>query len=169
MTDALKRALEAYEKHKYTLTNHTTMAYIDMRLHSSKPRLFLYDLTTDRTVGQYHVAHGVGSCSDNDKGYADKFSNLPNSHKSSLGGYTTGAVYVGKHGKSLRLHGLDQGVNHLAFKRAIVIHAADYVTCKFIKTNGRAGCSWGCPAICPCVRDKIIGLLQGGAFLYIHY
>lgn len=89
------------------------------------------------------VAHGRNS----GELYADKFSNTPNSNQSSLGFYVTGSTYIGKHGTSLKLHGVEKGINNNAESRAIVMHAADYVSETFIKKVGRPGRSFGCPAI----------------------
>ena len=77
------------------------------------------------------VAHGKNSGEE----FANRFSNRPKSFQSSLGTYITGETYIGKHGLSLRLDGLDQGINNNVRNRSIVIHGASYVSEDFIKKH----------------------------------
>ncbi|MEM6534146.1 MAG: murein L,D-transpeptidase catalytic domain family protein [Pseudomonadota bacterium] len=135
------------------------MVVIDYRLPSSSARFFLVDLQ-DRTAEAFLVAHGRGSDPDFD-GMAQHFSNIPNSKMTSLGRFVTGETYYGRHGLSLRMHGLDPS-NDKAEARAIVIHGADYVS------PGRAvlGRSWGCPALERKVAEKLIPDIAGGVFIY---
>lgn len=86
---------------------------------------------------------------------------------SSLGFYKTGQTYYGKHGYSLKLLGLEEGVNDLAEKRAIVIHGADYVGEDFIQKHGRLGRSHGCPAIPRELSKEIIDVIKDGSCLFI--
>ena len=88
------------------------------------------------------VAHGRNSGLE----YANRFSNKISSHQTSLGFYRTAETYIGKHGFSLRLDGLEFS-NSNARKRAVVIHQADYASANFIKRNGRLGRSYGCPSL----------------------
>ena len=62
---------------------------------------------------------------------AESFSNKPESYKSSLGFFKTAETYFGKHGYSLRIDGLEKGINDQARNRAIVIHGADYAKEEF--------------------------------------
>jgi hypothetical protein len=110
------------------------------------------------------VAHGSGSGSET----ADYFSNIDDSHQSSLGFYLTDNVYMGKHGRSLHLDGLDEGFNDLARAREIVVHAAPYVSQKTINSTGRLGCSWGCPAVSPKVSNKVINTIKGKTMFFIN-
>ncbi len=103
------------------------------------------------------VAHGQGSGDD----MANRFSNNNESHQSSLGFYLTDDVYIGKHGKSLRLDGLDNGINSAARARGIVVHAADYVCQNTINQIGRLGRSFGCPAVSPEVAQTVINTIKG--------
>lgn len=133
---------------------------IDYRKPSGEARFHLVDLV-EESVETLLVAHGRGSDPDHD-GYADTFSNTPNSKMSSLGGFVTGDTYYGRHGLSLRLHGLEPR-NDLAEARAIVIHGADYVS------EGRniMGRSWGCPALSQSDAQRVIPIIAGGSFIYI--
>ena len=86
-----------------------------------------------------------------------------------MGFYITGTTYVGKHGTSLKLHGVEKGINDNAEKRAIVMHAADYVSENFIKRVGRLGRSQGCPAVPVDEHKEIIKTLANGTCLFIYY
>ncbi|HEY0245310.1 MAG TPA: murein L,D-transpeptidase catalytic domain family protein, partial [Mucilaginibacter sp.] len=110
------------------------------------------------------VAHGQGSGDD----MAKQFSDNNESHQSSLGFYLTDDVYMGKHGRSLRLDGLDEGFNRNARTRDIVVHAADYVGETAIEKMGRLGRSFGCPAVAPEVRDQVINTIKGKTVLFIN-
>ena len=100
---------------------------------------------------------------------AESFSNNRHSNKSSLGLYITGETYEGKHGYSMRLDGMSEGLNDNARKRAIVIHGADYVSEDFIQKNHRIGRSFGCPAVPMDEVTEIIDLIKGGSCLYIYH
>ena len=77
-------------------------------------------------------------------------------------------VYSGKHGRSLKLDGLDEGINSAARARGIVIHAAAYVGQSTINQMGRLGRSFGCPAVSPEVSNLVINTIKGGSMLYIN-
>jgi hypothetical protein len=111
------------------------------------------------------VAHGKNSGVN----YAESYSNQRYSNKSSLGFYVTGETYTGKHGYSLRLKGLESGINDNAYKRAIVIHPAKYVSREFINKFGRLGRSYGCPAIPLENHGEIINMIKGKTCLFIYY
>jgi hypothetical protein len=142
------------------------MVVINMALHSSKKRLRIYDIHTHQVLREHHVAHGSGSAAAYNKGIANKFSNTPMSKCSSKGAMVTGVEYTGRHGKSVRLHGLEPGVNDKVFARSVVFHSATYVTDKFIKDNGRAGLSWGCFAVDPAIWPSLKELIKDGVFVY---
>lgn len=141
------------------------LTLIDFTKSSNVKRLWVIDLKTKTVLYHTLVAHGRNSGDE----FASKFSNTPNSNQSSLGFYITGATYIGKHGKSLILHGLEKGINDKAQERAIVMHAADYVSESFIKKVGRLGRSFGCPAIPTEVHKEMISTLASGTCLFIYY
>lgn len=109
---------------------------IDFSLPGTEKRLWLVDNKTGQTILHTYVAHGKGSGTT----YAIKFSNIPGSYKSSLGRSLTAEIYTGKHGKSIKLDGLDKTNNRMR-ERAIVIHSATYIE------NGKGGRSLGCFAV----------------------
>jgi len=137
------------------------LAVIDYSLPSTAQRMWVFNVDTGALLHHERVAHGRGTGAL----YATRFSNRHGSHQSSLGTFVVGDAYRGKHGRSLRLHGLDRGLNDNALARAVVIHAADYVTDAVVKVQGRLGRSWGCPALDPAVAHDVMDTLEDGAVL----
>jgi hypothetical protein len=137
---------------------------VDFTKSSREKRMWIVDILNRKLLLNTWVAHGQGSGGD----IADHFSNTNESHQSSLGFYVTDDVYVGKHGRSLRLDGMDQGFNSAARNRAIVVHAADYVSQGAIAQLGRLGRSHGCPAVAPEVIDMVINNIKGKTLMFIN-
>jgi hypothetical protein len=142
-----------------------TLTVIDYSKPSSEKRLWVYDLNTRELLYEELVAHGQGTGAN----LATKFSNLPDSHQTSLGLFVTDETYVGRNGYSLRLDGLDKGFNDRARARAIVMHGAPYVNPSFVKANGRLGRSHGCPAVSDAVARKLIDRVKGGGLVFAYY
>jgi len=140
------------------------LSIADFNQSSKKKRLWIVDLENKHLLLNTWVSHGRGSGED----IATKFSNVNNSHQSSLGFYVTGEVYSGKHGRSLRLDGMDNGFNNKARERAIVLHGASYVSPQAIKSLNRLGLSHGCPAVPIELTNQIIDIIKGKTVLYIH-
>ncbi|SHJ86384.1 murein L,D-transpeptidase catalytic domain family protein [Halomonas caseinilytica] len=141
------------------------LAVIDFSLPSTEPRLWVFDLRRDQLMFRELVSHGQGS-GDN---MATAFSNIPESHQSSIGLFRTLNSYEGRNGYSLRLKGLEPGVNDLAYERAIVMHGADYVSEEFIEKVGRLGRSHGCPAVREEVAVPLINSLKDHQYLFTYY
>lgn len=141
------------------------LAVIDFSLPSAQQRLWIFDLQRKSLLLQDLVAHGSGS-GDN---YAAAFSNIEGSHQSSIGLFRTSESYTGRHGYSLRMDGLEAGINDLARQRAIVIHPADYVDPAWVERYGRIGRSQGCPAVRPEVSQMVVDNLKGGQFMFSYY
>lgn len=141
------------------------LTLIDFSLSSNVKRLWIIDLSNNIVLLQTLVAHGRNTGEE----FATAFSNRSESFKSSLGLYVTGEVYRGKHGISLRLDGLEKGINDNARNRAVVLHGADYVSESFIKNNKRLGRSLGCPAVPVELTSKIIETIKGQSCLYIYH
>lgn len=137
---------------------------VDFSQASTEKRFYLIDMDKKKVIYQDYVAHGKNTGSL----VAKNFSNIPNSHQSSLGFFRTAETYHGKHGLSLKLDGLEKDINNLARKRAIVIHSADYAEETFIKKYGRLGRSYGCPALPSKNYNKIIEKMKGGTLLFIY-
>lgn len=141
------------------------LTLIDFSLSSNKKRLWVIDLATNTILFQSLVAHGRNTGEE----FASQFSNRNSSNQSSLGFYATGEIYQGKHGESLRLDGLEKGINDNARQRAVVIHGADYVSDSFIQNHKRLGRSQGCPAIPIELTNKIIQIIKDKSCLYIYH
>ncbi len=140
------------------------LTIIDYTRPSTEKRLWVYDPATGEVLHASLVAHGKNTGAN----FAIRFSNEPGSLASSLGFYTTGDTYQGKHGYSLKLRGLEPGINDNALERSIVIHGADYVSAEFAARHGRLGRSWGCPALPEETVAEAIDLIKGGSCLFIH-
>ncbi len=141
------------------------LAVIDYSRPSTKLRLWVFDLASRRLLFEELVAHGRNS-GDN---YARRFSNETDSLASSLGLFRTVDTYEGRNGYSLRLAGLEPGINDRAESRAIVMHGAPYVSASFFKTTGRLGRSFGCPAVRLEIAQSLIDDLKGGQYLFAYY
>jgi len=141
------------------------ISLVDFRKSANEKRLWVIDLKNKKVLFHSLVAHGRNS----GEVYASKFSNVSSSYQSSLGFYVTGSTYIGKHGISLKLHGVERGINNLAESRAIVMHGADYVSESYIKKVGRLGRSYGCPAVPMDIHKEIVNELAGGTVLFIYY
>ncbi|TBX69538.1 murein L,D-transpeptidase catalytic domain family protein [Flavobacterium silvisoli] len=141
------------------------LTLIDFSKSSNTKRLWVIDLKTNTILFNTLVAHGRNTGEE----FAQTFSNAAESFKSSLGFYATGEVYNGKHGLSLRLDGLEKGINDHARERAVVVHGANYVSESFIKGNKRLGRSQGCPAVPVEMNEKIINVIKDKSCLFIFH
>ena len=146
------------------IANRRLLTLIDYSRPSTTPRLWVIDIETGRVLFEELVAHGRGS----GENLTDHFSNEPGSLASSLGLFLTGDTYVGSNGYSLRLRGLETGVNDRALERAIVMHGAAYVRAG-MEPLGRLGRSWGCPAVRPAIARQLIDTIKGGTLLLAYY
>ena len=146
------------------LKKENIISIADFSLPSSKKRLFVIDLDNEKIIYNTYVAHGVNS----GKEMANDFSNIPASYKSSLGFYETLSTYMGGNGYSLRLNGLEKGINDNANSRDIVIHGAPYVNEDLIRAQGYIGRSWGCPALPENVLKPIVNTIKDGSCLFIY-
>lgn len=140
------------------------LTILDYSLPSTEPRLWVLDLQHGKVLFHELVAHGSGS-GDN---YATRFSNVDGSQQTSLGLFLTRDTYEGGNGYSLKLDGLDAGVNDRALERKIVMHGAWYVSPEQIHRVGRLGRSWGCPALSPAVAHRVIDIIKGGSFVFAY-
>ena len=137
----------------------------DMSQSSCSKRLYIIDMAKRAILMNTYVAHGRNSGEE----FAKKFSNTAESYMTSLGFYVTGDIYNGSHGVSMKLKGVEKGINDIAESRKIVLHGADYVSESFIKQHGRLGRSYGCPAVPQDECKQIVNLIQGGSGLFIYH
>jgi len=146
------------------IQNAAVLSIIDFSLPSFRKRLFILDIENGKLLFNTLVAHGRNS----GQILATKFSNRFKSFESSLGFYLTGETYNGQKGYSLRLMGMEQGINNNAYGRGIVVHAASYVSEELSRTYGRLGRSEGCPAIPSDVHRSVIELIKNGSCFFIY-
>jgi hypothetical protein len=137
----------------------------DFSMSSNTKRLWVIDVNERKVLFNSLVAHGKNTGEE----FATNFSNTDSSLQSSLGFYITDATYNGDNGFSLRLLGMDKGFNDAAYRRAIVMHGADYVSDEFAAMHKRIGRSWGCPAVPRDLTQPIINTIKGRNLLFIYY
>lgn len=164
--DALLYAYKGQQRlaEKGILDNNLILTVCDFSQPSSAKRMYIIDVKNFKVLLNTYVAHGKNS----GVSYAEKFSNSPSSLKSSLGFYVTKHTYYGEHGLSLRLAGLEKGINDKAESRAIVVHGAGYIGDEWLgsKFMGR---SFGCPAVPAHIATKVINLIKNGTCLFIYH
>src|ERR1700683_4097933 len=159
----LQRALDALQRHHESITYQDFIGVADFSLPSRTPRFHLVNLT-DGSVQSHLVAHGRGSDPAH-TGWLERFSNEPRSEATSAGAYRTDSMYVGEHGRSMRLEGLDP-TNDNAASRAIVVHGAWYVSDDIIRHFGVLGRSEGCLAVANSSLDEVLTRLGPGRLIY---
>ncbi|NVJ85722.1 MAG: murein L,D-transpeptidase catalytic domain family protein [Algoriphagus sp.] len=161
--EIFEKALAGWALLENDLSN-PMLTIIDFSLPSTEKRMWVIDPNTLEVKLHTVVSHGRNSGNL----FAESFSNIPNSYKSSLGFYKTAETYQGKHGYSLRLDGLEKGFNDKARDRAIVIHGADYAREEVAKSSGRLGRSLGCPALPSEISKEAIDLIKNGSLIFIY-
>jgi hypothetical protein len=161
--DLFRRALQALQKHGDRIQKRDRIALVDFDLPSSQPRFHIVDLDSGRSRSLL-VAHGRGSDPEH-TGWLTRFSNVVGSAASSDGAYLTGDIYVGQHGRSRRLYGLDR-TNSNVQERAIVVHSAWYVGADMIAQHGKLGRSEGCFALSASDLEDTLATLGQGRMIY---
>lgn len=159
----LLRALNALEQHRDSIALRDVIGVADFSLPSRTPRFHLLNMA-DGSVRSHLVAHGKGSDPAH-TGWLQHFSNEPRSYATSAGAYRTGDFYVGAHGHSIRLDGLDP-TNSNAISRAIVVHGAWYVSEEMAGNHGMLGRSQGCFAVASSSLSEIMTRLGPGRLIY---
>ena len=164
--ESFKEALKGYYILKEKgLVRKDILTLVDFSLSSNSKRLWVIDMATNTILYNSLVAHGRNTGEE----FANSFSNANSSFKSSLGFYSTGETYNGKHGMSLKLDGLEKGINDNARVRGVVMHSANYVSNSFIKCNKRLGRSQGCPAIPEELLKGIVETIKNKSCLFIYH
>jgi hypothetical protein len=160
---ALQSAASAVERGATAMP--ATLTVIDYSRPSTQPRMWIFDVRSHALLFHELVSHGRGS----GRTLATAFSNQAESNKTSLGLFKTAEAYVGQNGYSLRLDGLEKGLNDNARSRAIVVHGAPYVNAATAKANGYLGRSLGCPAVRPEIARRLIDTVKGGSLIFAYY
>lgn len=159
----LRRALAALDNHSAVIPNRDVIAIADFSLPSRTPRFHLVDVASGR-VSSHLVAHGRGSDPAH-TGWLQRFSNAPHSNATSSGAYRTDGMYIGAHGRSIRLSGLD-ATNDNVLSRGIVVHAAWYVSDAMARAHGVLGRSEGCFALSSTSLPEVLTRLGPGHLIY---
>lgn len=162
--EAFEEAMYGYNNISRPHRKKDIITVIDFTLPSTEKRMYVIDLKKKELLYHTIVSHGRNS----GEKYATRFSNRHGSFQSSLGFYHTAETYQGGNGFSLRLDGLEKGINDQARPRAVVIHGADYCSEQVIRSSGRLGRSYGCPALPREVNAQIINTIKDGSLLYIY-
>lgn len=159
----LRKALASLDQHSRLIKATDRIAIVDFSVPSSQPRLHFLDVVNGK-ASQLLVAHGSGS-DPHHTGLLEKFSNAFGSNASSEGAFLTDDYYVGKHGRSQRLIGLD-ATNNNALDRAVVVHSAWYANDDMIKAHGKLGRSQGCFAVGENKLDDVFSFLGKGRMIF---
>ncbi len=164
-----EKALTAFEEaFAEGRSESSVVTVIDYELPSKEKRFWVIDLAQKRILFHTHTTHGQGSDRDHD-GEMDSASNRPNSNKTNVGLMVTAETYVGRHGESLKLDGLEEGFNDNARDRSIVVHSAKYADDEYVARHGKAGRSHGCPALDPDIAGDVIETIKGGKLVFAYY
>ncbi len=150
-----------------TIPAKNVMSIVNYKLSRKTKRWFIFQIGNNpKMLRQEYVAHGYGSQLDSNEGAAT-FGNVIGSGKSSRGFVKVGSYYNGKYGKSIKLHGLENGVNHKMLHRtnsdgtvagrAVVIHGGDYARTSF---------SAGCLTLYNNVKKLVYDLVVDGTLIY---
>lgn len=165
-TNVLKLALTAYvNARRHGLDKKELLTVIDYSKPSTERRLWVVDLKNEKVLFNTWVSHGKNS----GQIHATSFSNRPGSLKSSIGVFITRDSYIGGNGYSLRLAGLEHGINDNAYKRDIVVHGAWYVNPSVIRKFGQIGRSWGCPAVGANTAKPLIDAIKDKTLVMMYY
>lgn len=165
-TDALNAFVAAWRNGE---TDRFEYAVTDFSLHSSLRRQWVVDLATGVELFRLHVGHGEASIAGADLGYSTLFSNIPESHQSSLGMIRAAESYVGDYGYSMRLDGLEPGFNDNVRPRDIVVHPWEGNRAEIIARDGWVTPSWGCATLDPVVSREVVDTLRDGAVMLFWY
>lgn len=165
--EAFQYAWKGYQKllNNKLISRAEYLSICDFSQPSSQKRLYIVDVENKKLITNTYVAHGKNSGGE----FATKFSNTPESLQSSLGFYVTANTYIGAHGLSLRINGVDKGYNDKALARTIVIHGAAYVDPARAKAGVFMGRSYGCPAVPQKESSEIITTIKNGTCLFIYH
>ncbi len=165
-SDILRLSLKAYVRaRKQGYDAKQLLTIIDYSKPSSEKRLWVFDIKRGRTLLHTWVSHGKNSGTVS----ANSFSNSNGSLKSSIGVFVTDEPYVGGHGISLRMRGLEKGFNDNAYSRNIVFHGASYVNGSLARQLGHIGRSWGCPAVSTDTIKSLVDTIKENTVVFAYY
>ena len=140
---------------KYDPPKKDYVVLIDYSKSIFQQRLYVFDMKNEKITISSYVSHAFNS----GKVYATDFSDVINSKKTSLGAYITLNSYYGKWGYSMKLRGVDSGLNTNAEKRTIVFHP---------NLTNNINYSDGCFMTEKNINKKIIDLVKDGYLVYVY-
>lgn len=161
-TDIVNAAQRALAWHGASAGAKDMVGVADFSPASRATRFHIVDMANGR-ISSLLVAHGRGSDPDH-SGWVERFSNDPGSAATSSGVYLTAGEYQGKHGRSMRLKGLDP-TNSNAEERAVVVHGAWYVSPQMVADHGKLGRSEGCLAFSEADLPRVLEQLGPGRLI----
>jgi hypothetical protein len=147
------------------LSGKNIISIIDFTKPSTDQRFYTIDLDRKSVLYNSLVSHGKNT----GENVAKSFSNVVHSNQSSLGFYITGETYVGSKGYSLKLDGIESGINDKMRERAVVMHEADYVSEYWIRKYGRLGRSQGCPALPKAISREVINTIKNKTLVFAYF
>lgn len=163
--EAWRHALAAHQRaEREGRTRSDLLTVIDFTQPSDERRLWVVNLATGQVLAHEHVAHGVRSGGK----YPEHFSNRLGSNQSSVGTFITGRRYMGIRGLSLRLEGIEPGINDQAMRRGIVLHGSRGVSQERAR-HGAIGRTEGCPAVSVAAARRLVPLLEDGTVVFAWY
>jgi hypothetical protein len=160
----------------------------DLNLSALRARFFILDLETGK-VESYLSGHGEGG-HNGIKGsdlYAEEFSNKDGSHATPRGFFITGIRREGSSDPrwkfSMRIHGLQEGINDKSFNRAVIIHpfpglpddsSSSDDEHPLMESDGPYALSHGCTMLSEGSAGKIVNKIKAasnneGGSLYYNY
>jgi hypothetical protein len=160
--DLVQIARSELQRAGSSVRNTDLVGVVDFSNPSRAARFHLVDMASGK-IDSLLVAHGRGSDPAH-SGWVRAFSNTVGSNCSSEGAYLTGGYYVGQHGRSMNLKGLEPS-NSNAEVRRIVVHSAPYVSAEQARQRGVLGRSEGCFAVAASDLDKVLTRLGPGRLL----
>jgi len=144
-----KKAIAAKAYCKARNMDRSIAVLINMNIHSGLKRFVVWDFKRDTIMLEGLVTHGCGTSKWGGDGSKTNpvFSNIPDSHCSSLGKYKIGERGYSSWGIHIKylLHGLES-TNSNALARTVVLHGWDAVPDGETYPDGISE-SWGCPAV----------------------
>ncbi|WP_436829394.1 murein L,D-transpeptidase catalytic domain family protein [Sphingomonas sp. DT-207] len=161
--ELFKKAVAALDRHSFRVPSHDRIAIADFSRPSAEARFYVVNMGTGE-VQSFLVSHGIGS-DPGHTGMLQHFSNDMGSEATSEGAFLTADYYVGKHGDSQRLLGLDP-TNNNAYDRAIVVHSAWYANPEVVSQHGKLGRSQGCFAVGQRELARLFERLGPGRMIY---
>lgn len=144
--------LEAQSKYSGQIKNNLSIL-IDYRKPVLKKRLWVIDNSSGEVWLNAHVGHSFksGLLKTTD------FSNIIMSEKTSIGCFITGESYSGPYGFSMRVIGMEKGINDNALRRGVVFHG------QFPPSYTK-----GCFATFPRLNKEIIEMTKNGSLVLVY-